>query len=128
MEHLIKVGDLRPISGSHEYESENQCLTSHERVHLRAIRWDSHNDDDLLHCNECDKYWLWRYHEYAGWSDDGGGSTWFVLLSQKEAESIIKADDINLHDCFDSFDPDDRAKFILYQSEAYLAPDKYPYG
>ena len=68
------------------------CDNSHLRF-IKAILWSSHDDESLHQCENCGKYWFYRFSEYLSFEGEDDITVWYSPLTADEGRMIIESED-----------------------------------
>ncbi len=60
---------------------------------IKTLYDESHDSEWLEQCENCKKFWFHRFHEYVSFVSDDEITVWYTLLTNDEADEIIKSEE-----------------------------------
>ena len=61
---------------------------------IKSLYQSRHDTEALCQCQNCQRYWFYRFSEYVTFGDDGDDLTvWYSPLNKQEAQTILQSEE-----------------------------------
>jgi len=67
------------------------CCEDPSLINVKKIYESTHDVEILRRCQNCGKYWFFRFHEYVSFHGDDDITIWHSPLTDEEAKTILNS-------------------------------------
>ncbi|MBF0103555.1 MAG: hypothetical protein HQK77_21870 [Desulfobacterales bacterium] len=61
---------------------------------VKSLYSSNHDSEALRQCQNCKRYWFYRFSEYVSYITDDDLTVWYSSLTEEEAETILNSQDM----------------------------------